>query len=243
MLEVRIEMGLQRVQVTVINHKAVVVQPLALQLHFHHIIVTVKPAAVTQAEDDDFAELNAQLRVDLNRYNSREIARKPTATPTTSTARARDKEFADRAKALFAPITSLVLRLPVVGIRVRDLSDSWHDPRDGGVRVHKGIDIFAPRGTEVVAAADGIVSYIGDQPKGGHCLWVTTESGTSFYYAHLDRWAPGLYEGMEVQAGDLLGALEVKRQATGIALVHQVGRLNLERNWKADHGRGSYGQA
>ncbi len=57
----------------------------------------------------------------------------------------------------------------------------------------------------MVAVADGIISYIGDQPKGGHCLWLTTESGASFYYAHLDRWAPGLYEGMEVQSGDLLG--------------------------------------
>jgi peptidoglycan LD-endopeptidase LytH len=167
---------------------------------------TVQPAAASvQADDDDFTELTTQLRVDLNRYNTREIARRPTAAPTATTAKARDKEFADRAKALFAPIGSLSLRMPVVGVRTHDLSDSWHDPRDGGSRLHKGIDIFAPRGTEIVAVSDGIISYIGDQPKGGHCLWLTTESGTAFYYAHLDRWAPGLYEGMEVQSGDLLG--------------------------------------
>ena len=161
--------------------------------------------AITQSDEDDWAQLVAQLRSDLNRYNSREIVRKPTIAPSATNARARDKEFADRARALFAPIGSLLLRMPVVGIRNGDLSDSWHDPRDGGSRVHKGIDIFAPRGTAVVAAADGILSYIGDQPKGGHCLWLATEAGTAFYYAHLDRWAPGLYEGMEVQAGDLLG--------------------------------------
>ena len=147
----------------------------------------------------------AQLRSDLNRYNSREIARKPTISPSTSTARGRDSEFADRARALFAPLSGSAMRMPVVGIRSRDLSNSWHDPRDGGSRLHKGIDIFAPRGTEVVAVTDGIISFIGDQPKGGHCLWLTTENGASFYYAHLDRWAPGLYEGMEVQSGDLLG--------------------------------------
>ena len=65
--------------------------------------------------------------------------------------------------------------------------------------------LSALRGTEVVAVTDGIVSYIGDQKLGGHCIWLTTENGASFYYAHLDRWAPGLYEGMEVQAGDLVG--------------------------------------
>jgi len=56
-----------------------------------------------------------------------------------------------------------------------------------------------------VAVTDGIISYVGDQPKGGHCLWLTTENGSSFYYAHLDHWAAGIYEGMEVQSGDLLG--------------------------------------
>src|SRR5213078_368679 len=65
--------------------------------------------------------------------------------------------------------------------------------------------IFAPKGTEIVAVTDGVISFIGDQKLGGHCIWLTTENGASFYYAHLDRWAPGLYEGMEVQSGDLIG--------------------------------------
>jgi murein DD-endopeptidase MepM/ murein hydrolase activator NlpD len=95
--------------------------------------------------------------------------------------------------------------MPVVGVRTGELYDSWGNPRDGGRRKHRGIDIFAPKGTPLVAVADGIISYIGEQPKGGNCLWLTTEDGTSFYYAHLDRWAAGLYEGIEVKSGDLLG--------------------------------------
>jgi len=162
-------------------------------------------ASVVLADDDDWSQVVAQLRADLSRYNSREISRKPTIAPQTTTTQQRNREFADRAKALFAPLSAMALRMPVAGVRNHDLSDSWHDPRDGGVRLHKGIDIFAPRGTEIVAVSDGIISYIGDQPKGGHCLWLTTENGASFYYAHLDRWAAGLYEGMEVQSGDLLG--------------------------------------
>jgi murein DD-endopeptidase MepM/ murein hydrolase activator NlpD len=161
-------------------------------------------ASLPAADDDDWTQLNAQLRADLSRYTSREIVRKPTIAPSMTTKASRDHELATRAQALFAPLSGTQLRMPVVGISSRNLDDSWHAPRDGG-RVHKGIDIFAPRGTEVVAVADGIVSYIGDQKLGGHCIWLTTENGSSFYYAHLDRWAPGLYEGMEVQAGDLLG--------------------------------------
>ncbi len=163
------------------------------------------PKAGTPSDDDDFSQLIAQLKGDLNRFNNREIARKPTIAPTAQTSRTRDREFAERARALFAPLNGSALHMPVVGVRPFDLDDSWHAPRDGGSRLHKGIDIFAPRGTAVVAVADGFISFIGDQPKGGHCIWLTTESGSSFYYAHLDRWAPGLYEGMEVQSGDLLG--------------------------------------
>ncbi|MDP9360499.1 MAG: M23 family metallopeptidase [Acidobacteriota bacterium] len=162
-------------------------------------------SATLPADEDDWSQLKAQMRVDLNRYNSREMARTPAGpSGTAPTAQSRDREFAARASAMFAPLSRMPLRLPVVGVRASMLDDSWHASRDGG-RVHKGIDIFAPKGTEVVAVVDGVISFIGDQKLGGHCIWLTTENGASFYYAHLDRWAAGLYEGMEVQAGDLLG--------------------------------------
>ena len=168
-------------------------------------VVATPAAALMQSEDEDFSQLIAQLRSDLNRYNGRQVERTPALTATAETKKERDSEFAARAKALFAPLHGSALNMPVVGVQPYDLSDSWHFARDGGKRKHTGIDIFAPKGTGIVAVADGVVSFIGEQPKGGLCLWLTTESGTSFYYAHLDRWAAGLYEGMEVQAGDLIG--------------------------------------
>ena len=169
------------------------------------VVVATAPPSAPQSEDDDFSELIAQLRADLNRFNARHVAKAATLNPTAGTKKERDREFAARAKALFAPLSSLTLQMPVVGIQTFDLSNSWGNPRDGGRRKHKGIDIFAPKGTGIVAVADGIISYLGEQPKGGLCLWLATENGTSFYYAHLDRWAAGLYEGMEVRSGELLG--------------------------------------
>jgi peptidoglycan LD-endopeptidase LytH len=170
-------------------------------------VVATPPVPAPQSEDDDFSQLIAQLRADLNRNTTRAGAtQKPLAASTTADGRKeRDRAFSARANALFAPLNGTGLHMPVVGITSRNLYDSWHQPRDGGRRKHKGIDIFAPRGTGVVAVTSGIISYIGDQPKGGLCLWLTNEEGQSFYYAHLDRWAPGLYEGMEVESGDLLG--------------------------------------
>jgi murein DD-endopeptidase MepM/ murein hydrolase activator NlpD len=169
------------------------------------VVVATTPPPAPQVEDDDFSELIAQLRADLSRFNARYIEKSPAVSATAETKKERDKEFAARAKALFAPMNGLTLQMPVVGVQPYELSNSWGNARDGGKRRHKGIDIFAPKGTGIVAVADGIVTYIGEQPKGGLCLWLSTENGASFYYAHLDRWAAGLYEGMEVRSGDLLG--------------------------------------
>ena len=164
-------------------------------------VATTPPAP--PSDDDDFSELIAQMRADLNIHHLRQNEL-PKASPKQAQ-KERDQEFATRAKELFQPLNGTTLQMPVVGVRPYELSNSWGDPRDGGRRKHRGIDIFAPKGTAIVAVADGIISFIGEQPKGGNCVWLTTENGASFYYAHLDRWAAGLYEGMEVRSGDRLG--------------------------------------
>lgn len=170
--------------------------------------VTTVPAShqALIAQDDDFSELLASVKNDLHRHSARESARLTYLKPQSQTAAdlKNDRAFG-RSRRLFVPLSGQSLAIPVVGISPAALDDNWHAPRDGGSRLHKGIDIFAKRGTPVVAVTDGIVSFIGDQPKGGHCVWLSTDEGVSFYYAHLDRWAPGLYEGMEVRRGEVLG--------------------------------------
>src|ERR1700716_2769911 len=87
-------------------------------------------ATIAQSEDDDFSQLVAQLRSDLSRYNKREAERQPAMSSAANSTRARDSEFAARARALFAPLSPL--HMPVVVIIARQLNDSWGDPRDGG---------------------------------------------------------------------------------------------------------------
>ena len=82
--------------------------------------------------------------------------------------------------------------------------DDWHAPRSGG-RLHQGLDIFAPRGTPLVAAADGIVTqkYVGALP--GISVEITGEKGVQFFYAHLEDWHEGLELGQEVKRGQVIG--------------------------------------
>src|SRR5688572_3137478 len=121
-------------------------------------VVATPAAPPSQSEDDDFSQLIAQLRADLNRNTSRTgNDKKPLTTATADTKKERDRAFSARANALFAPLNGTGLRMPVVGITARNLYNSWHEPRDGGRRKHKGIDIFAPRGTAVVAVTNGII--------------------------------------------------------------------------------------
>lgn len=99
--------------------------------------------------------------------------------------------------------TAPTLGFPVQGRGERDIGSRFGAPRDGGRRGHHGIDIFAPRGTPVVAARAGRVSRVQTTPIGGHVVWLRDDRGNSLYYAHLDRQA--VTEGMEVTPGDTLG--------------------------------------
>ena len=93
---------------------------------------------------------------------------------------------------------------PVSGKGNPDVWSFYGDPRDGGKREHHGIDIFARRGTPVVAAVDGIVRSVRDRGLGGKQVWLNDpKRRQSLYYAHLDSQL--VSEGRRVLAGDTLG--------------------------------------
>ena len=93
--------------------------------------------------------------------------------------------------------------VPVDGVVSADLVDSWGAPRSEG-RSHQGIDIFAPRGTPIRSATEGIVLSVGENRLGGHIVRVAGPGGEWHYYAHMDHFA-SVRPGDVVHAGDVLG--------------------------------------
>ncbi|WP_034918280.1 M23 family metallopeptidase [Gillisia sp. CAL575] len=99
---------------------------------------------------------------------------------------------------------SPVYLFPVAGGKNRDAQSFWGAQRDGGKRSHEGIDIFASRGTPVIATVDGRITSSGEKGLGGKQVWLRdTKRGQSLYYAHLDSVAP--IKNYQVKAGDTLG--------------------------------------
>jgi len=96
------------------------------------------------------------------------------------------------------------LAFPVQDRSTGNIGSFFGDIRDGGARDHHGVDIFAPRGTPVLAATDGVAYRVGVNRLGGNVVWVRDPTGdVRQYYAHLDVQL--VEQGAQVQIGDTLG--------------------------------------
>jgi peptidoglycan LD-endopeptidase LytH len=126
------------------------------------------------------------------------------------------------------------LEVPVDGIDRDDLHDTFSDRRGVG-RKHEALDIMAPRGTRVVAVEDGTIAKLFLSEGGGGITIYQFDPATqySYYYAHLDRYAPGLREGQTVKRGQLIGFVGSTGNASPDAphLHFGVYRLTPERQW------------
>jgi peptidoglycan LD-endopeptidase LytH len=102
--------------------------------------------------------------------------------------------------------TQPLLVFPVEGHGPRAILSGYGAPRDGGTRIHRGVDIFAPRGTPVLAAFDAWVTRVQTTPVGGNVVWLQSLFGnTTLYYAHLDeQWVE---RGQFVATGEPLGTV------------------------------------
>ena len=100
------------------------------------------------------------------------------------------------------------LIIPVMNVRASDLSDTFSDSRGGGNRLHEAIDIMAPEGTSVIAAAPGTVESLFYSEAGGNTIYVRSLDKLAIhYYAHLSEYAKGLKEGQKVRRGQRLGTV------------------------------------
>jgi murein DD-endopeptidase MepM/ murein hydrolase activator NlpD len=95
--------------------------------------------------------------------------------------------------------------VPVSGVRVRDVADTYRAARSGG-RQHNATDILAPRGTPVLSADSGRIVKLGTNAAGGTTIYATDPGQRFiFYYAHLDGYHADLTEGAWVAKGQVIG--------------------------------------
>lgn len=131
------------------------------------------------------------------------------------------------------PVGSSALIIPVAGIKPGQLTDTFNDTRSGG-RPHLALDIMAPAGTPVVAAADGTVEKLFLSKAGGNTIYVRTPDRLAIhYYAHLQEYAPGLHEGQAVRQGEVLGKVGSTGDANPAAphLHFQILRTSAAQRW------------
>lgn len=132
----------------------------------------------------------------------------PSQTVQATSAGPRPSDRATMAVAVLgAPIVPRLI-LPVAGVTRDRLTDTFTQARENGARMHNAIDIMAPLGTPVLAAAAGQVEKLFLSVRGGNTVYVRSPDRTLiYYYAHLDTYAPGLAERQAVREGQALGTV------------------------------------
>jgi murein DD-endopeptidase MepM/ murein hydrolase activator NlpD len=96
------------------------------------------------------------------------------------------------------------LAYPLKASGKNHIQSFWGDTRDAGARRHEGIDMFAPKRTPAIAAANGVVTRVNENRLGGKVVWMRPdEKPYTLYYAHLDTQL--VNNGDRVRTGDTLG--------------------------------------
>ena len=156
------------------------------------------------------------------------VPRVPADAPVAAPAVAAAVSDAD-----LAYLRGRALLMPVAGARAARVPPSFTEPRPGG-RTHEAVDILAPRGTPVLAAAEGRVWKIRSNALGGLTVYATDPlERFVYYYAHLDNYQPGLFEGQPLFPGDTLGYVGTTGNAPpDVPHLHfQIARVARDGQW------------
>ena len=124
------------------------------------------------------------------------------------------------------------LGLPIEGMRMADLRDMFAEEHNG--HPHEAIDIMTPKGTPVHAVVPGTIQKLFLSKAGGITIYqFDRDKIYCYYYAHLERYADGLEEGMQVERGEVIGYADSTGNASPLAphLHFAVFELGPEKQW------------
>ena len=125
------------------------------------------------------------------------------------------------------------LRLPIDGADVAQLKGMFARTRDGSPP-HEAVDIVAPRDTPIHAVDDGTIAKLFTSQAGGLTIYqFDPDQRFSYYYAHLEHYAPGLVEGQRVMRGDVIAFVGTSGNAPPDTphLHFAISELDAARQW------------
>lgn len=97
-------------------------------------------------------------------------------------------------------------------------------------RPHWGVDMAAPRGTPIHAAADGTVKFVGSKHGYGRLVELDHFDGFSTRYGHMYKFVKGLHDGEHVTKGQVIGYVGSTGEATGPHLHFEIRRNGVAHN-------------
>jgi peptidoglycan LD-endopeptidase LytH len=137
--------------------------------------------------------------------------------------------------AAIAELRDRHLRLPLDDVNVESLKGNFDERRSGGGgHQHEAADMLAPRNTPIHAVEAGTIAKLFFSQAGGRTIYQFDPGGRfCYYYAHLERYAPGLKEGDRVARGDVIGYVGTSGNAPpGTPHLHfAVFLLGPDRQW------------
>ena len=140
---------------------------------------------------------------------ARQLATVPAPAPSATAVRVVLAGSAGRAVVSGAETVNYIvargMTIPVAGRTIDQLLDTFDEGRSSG-RIHRALDILAPRGTPIIAADSGRILRLSVNALGGNTIYAVDPLGrVVYYYAHLDAYRPGLTQGALIARGDTLG--------------------------------------
>ncbi len=123
-------------------------------------------------------------------------------------------------------IRKYLMRTPLKGARLSSKFGMRKHPILGYSKMHRGVDFSAKRGTPIMAAGDGRITFAGRNGSFGRFIEIKHYNNFSTRYAHLYKFSKGIKKGKIVKQGDIIGYVGTSGRSTGPHLHYEVKHKN-----------------